>query len=224
MSQLELAKMGESGLGGGDDASQGLVTIVDRNRLLLDLLGDFIVGKRLFDIERRYSWDQKLTIPKSASDRHLLLVDPETPGVDGLRGVERMVYDYPKSKVVIFSNRMRSTDIMVARQSGVWGYISKDMSPMSVCSALLLIASSEKYFQFDLQEVAERDEHAVCAGLSKIEAEALRLVACGKTNAEISGALGVSESTVKMHVRSLMNKTRCRNRTQLAIRYLTQTD
>lgn len=206
-----------------DDSSDshGLISILDFNRLLVDLLEEFVSHRRLFDIKRYHALDDEFSVPEGFHDRHLILVDPETPGVGRMQGVQRLIAEYPNSKVVLFSNRIPAPDVAAARQFGAWGYISKNMSPMSVCSALLLIASNEKYFQYDPAPAVGREAAIAQSGLSAMETEVQRLVAAGRTNREIADATGISEPMVKTHVRSLMAKTRCRNRTQLAIHFLT---
>jgi DNA-binding NarL/FixJ family response regulator len=53
-------------------------------------------------------------------------------------------------------------------------------------------------------------------GLSAREVEVLRLIAVGKSNREIAGRLVISVNTVFQHVRSILNKTGCSNRTEAA--------
>jgi DNA-binding NarL/FixJ family response regulator len=57
----------------------------------------------------------------------------------------------------------------------------------------------------------------VPAGLSSRELEVLRLVAAGKSNQQIAGALVISPSTVLHHVTNILTKTGCSNRTEAAI-------
>ncbi|NLK73208.1 MAG: response regulator transcription factor [Clostridiales bacterium] len=55
--------------------------------------------------------------------------------------------------------------------------------------------------------------------LSRRESEVFRLIVQGLSNLEISGALYVSESTVKYHVGNILKKTGCSNRTTLTMRF-----
>jgi DNA-binding NarL/FixJ family response regulator len=54
------------------------------------------------------------------------------------------------------------------------------------------------------------------AGLSEREAQVLRFVAAGKSNRQIADVLFVSPNTVANHVRSILGKTQCSNRTEAA--------
>lgn len=206
----------------GGSKNYGLLSIVDRDRLLLHLLEAFFARNGLFDVVCHRNWDGTLAAPRAADGRHLILIDPETPNVGGLKGLWSVIERYPQSKVVVFSGRAASSDVAVAREFGAWGFLSKTMSPMALCSALLLIASSEKYFTQADMEVATQKARSASSSMSEINWKVLRLVGAGKTNRDIGGALGLSEPTIKMHVRSLMTKTRCRNRTELAIYYITE--
>jgi len=67
----------------------------------------------------------------------------------------------------------------------------------------------EKFYRFAMQH-----------DLSAREREMLRLLLDGKTNAEIAGALFISENTVKFHIRNLLQKTGCRNRNELVMSYM----
>jgi DNA-binding NarL/FixJ family response regulator len=59
--------------------------------------------------------------------------------------------------------------------------------------------------------------HTGLGGLSSRELEVLRLIAVGKSNREIAARLVISENTVFQHVRSILNKTGCANRTEAAV-------
>ena len=98
-------------------------------------------------------------------------------------------------------------------------------------TALLFVATVLVFFRVyhDLyipeparpQSEQERFEHfAVQHDLSLREREVLRLIFDQKTNAEIAGALNISQNTVKFHVRNLMQKTGCKNRKELFAEYL----
>lgn len=203
-------------------AIHGSLSIVDPDRLLLDLLVTLIGQSGLFAVTPFRRWGATCAAPGATDGTHLILIDPETPGVGGMRGAQKIISDYPGSKVVLFADQIRPRDAMAARQFGAWGFISKAMNPVSVSSALVLIASSEKYFHDDLVDLAKQDTPSVPYTLSGIDEDVFRLVGAGATNKEIGGVLGISEPMVKMRVRSLMLKTRCRNRTELAIHYLTE--
>lgn len=56
-------------------------------------------------------------------------------------------------------------------------------------------------------------------GLSARECEVFRLVEKGHSNSEIAGNLYISESTVKFHIRNILKKTDCKNRTELTLRF-----
>ncbi|MBC7675493.1 MAG: response regulator transcription factor [Rhodoferax sp.] len=145
----------------------------------------------------------------------LVLLDYQMPGMSGLRGLSDMVAKQGDKPVAIISGNMPPTMVELVFKSGASGYLPKTMAANSLIEALRMILAGEKYAPSQLIMSAQsRQLSAALPTLSQRETVVLRHVCRGMTNIEIATALGVHETTVKVHVKSICVKVDARNRTQ----------
>ena len=113
--------------------------------------------------------------------------------------------------------------------SGVRGVLPNQSSPDEIASAVRLVAAGCMLTSSVAEArpagglttwrplVSAPETHTDLEQLTRREADVLRLIARGLSNAEISAELFVSESTVKSHVQHLLNKLDLRNRVHAVI-------
>ncbi|MCX5344341.1 response regulator transcription factor [Streptomyces sp. R-74717] len=156
----------------------------------------------------------------------VVLMDVRMPEIDGIRATERILgtLDDPPRIVVVttFENDSYVYDALVA---GAAGFLLKRAAAEDLVQAVRLVARSDSLlFPSAIRTLAA--EYASrqasfpppwVARLTDREAEVLRLMAAGLTNAEIAGRLRVGASTVKTHVAAVLAKTGVRDRTQAVI-------
>jgi two-component system, NarL family, nitrate/nitrite response regulator NarL len=109
-----------------------------------------------------------------------------------------------------------------AMNAGADGYLMKDVSPEALIQSLELVMMGEKVFPtnlaamlFDLNN-ASSPVNSI-RGLSPREQEILRALVTGSSNKLIAIKLGITEATVKVHLKTLLRKIDVNNRTQAAI-------
>jgi DNA-binding NarL/FixJ family response regulator len=151
---------------------------------------------------------------------------PLMDGIEATRAVLRTVSDPPKILVVTtFEN---DEYVYEALRAGADGFLLKRARPAEIVHAVRLIAEGESLlFPASVRQLAAEygDDgsnpaaRAVLerAALTEREAEVLRLVARGLSNAEIAGQLIVGTETVKSHVSAVLAKLGARDRTQAVI-------
>ncbi len=134
-----------------------------------------------------------------------------------IRLVQDVVQHFQPAKTVLFG---RSTDPMFIQNCldvGVSGLIPKQFSLEALILALKLIYTGQKFVPSDQQMAAVTDEALERSSLSRKEFDVLRKLTEGLSNKDIMRMLGLSESTVKMHVRSICKKLGAANRTQALV-------
>jgi DNA-binding NarL/FixJ family response regulator len=157
-------------------------------------------------------------------DPDVVLMDVRMPGMDGIEATRRM----PKQKVLILTTFGLDEYIIEALRAGASGFLLKDAPVNELVNAVRAVAAGDAQLSPAvtkrlLDQVARRLPAAVehrpdsLAALTDREAEVLRLIAAGMTNAEIGAALLVSEATVKTHVSSVLQKLGLRDRVQAVI-------
>lgn len=153
----------------------------------------------------------------------LVLLDLAMPGMEGLRGLERLRADYPDEPIVMLSAYADSTDVLRAIDLGARGYILKASSEDVLKNALSLVLSGEIYMPAGVfaagrlsslvQGPGQTGKEAL-ANLTERQRQVLSLMAEGLSNKEIAKSLGMLESTAKTHVKVILKKLGAANRTQ----------
>lgn len=149
----------------------------------------------------------------------LVLMDIRMPEMNGLEATRRIKADFPKVVVVILSVSDDVGDFFEAIRSGAQGYLLKDMNPDQWLDYLRSVVGGDTPISRELaRELLEEFRVASAradSSISERELEVLRKVAEGLNNREIGEELHIAESTVKNHLRNILEKLRLRNRAQL---------
>ena len=163
----------------------------------------------------------------AAVSPEVVLMDLRMPRVDGVEATRRIRAEHPETQVVVLTTYADDESIVGALRAGAIGYLTKDAGRDHIRRALEAAASGQALLDMAVQtrlvEVATLPEMGTGSGplpdgLTSREAEVLRLIAAGRSNAEIGRELFVSEATVKTHVNRIFAKTGSRDRPQ-AIAY-----
>jgi two-component system NarL family response regulator len=141
------------------------------------------------------------------------LVDLKLPDRRGADLIARLRVDFPEGVFIVLTTYYGDEDIHSALKAGARGYLLKDTSAADLVEAIRRARSAELPLPAPL---AERLAARPAREISSRELEVLELMVKGKSNKEIGSALGISESTVKAHVASIMNKLDVTDRTMAA--------
>jgi len=126
----------------------------------------------------------------------------------------------PELRIVAKFAQLRPDLVRDAMQAGCWGAFSADDAPETVTRVLESVADGRVSFPFvDLSQLA-RDPFE---RLTRREREVLKALSQGWTNTQISARLGISENTVKYHLKLIYDKLEVSNRASAVARYLART-
>jgi DNA-binding NarL/FixJ family response regulator len=157
----------------------------------------------------------------------LVLLDLAMPGMEGMSGLEQLHEVLPSAAVVIVSAISDSDRIREALERGARGYVLKTINDAALKHALSLVMSGETYVPAELLQ--ERSLRGLVgpggkggaenplANLTDRQRDVLGLLMTGQSNKEIARDLGLLESTVKAHIKVILNKLSVANRTQAAM-------
>jgi two-component system nitrate/nitrite response regulator NarL len=226
--------------------SSWAVVVVEDNLLLREGLIR-IISEGKVRIEAALSSVEELAESSLPRDHPLLLVlGSRDEPANTAKQIRAFKQYYPDARVAVVANSHNTDDIVMAFCSGADGYLAKPISYDNIIKALGLIMSGETLLTSAMlsrlpdwrQERAAADDDlarwpAAHGGveappfsgsnehdmppLSARERFILGRILDGNSNKAIARKIGVSESTVKVHVRSIMRKIRVVNRTQAAI-------
>jgi len=156
------------------------------------------------------------------------LVLPLRPGTEptdqgGVQATRRIREISPHTQVVVLTSFARDELILSAIKAGALSYLLKDADGETVLNAIHAASRGEailhpRIAQRLMAEVtAPTQRRDPAAGLTEREMEVLRLIAQGRSNAEIGAELVITERTVKAHVSNLLGKLHLSDRTQAAV-------
>jgi DNA-binding NarL/FixJ family response regulator len=130
----------------------------------------------------------------------LVLMDLRMPGGDGASATAAIVALGFGTRVMVLTTHDSDSDILRAVEAGASGYLLKDSSRAELLAAIRATARGETVLAPSVAGKLWQQRHRPTVMLSPREAEVLRLVAQGLSNAAIGAALHVSEATVKTHL------------------------
>ncbi|WP_250030744.1 response regulator [Paractinoplanes maris] len=156
----------------------------------------------------------------------VVLMDLRMPVLDGVAATRRLRDEHPAVRVIALTTFDDDADVFAALRAGAVGYLLKDVSSERLVEAVRAAARGESVLQpsvaakvvariAQLPDLPVREPEVP---LSERERAVLRLVARGRSNREIAGALFLAEGTVKNHVTTILGKLGVRDRTQAALR------
>jgi DNA-binding NarL/FixJ family response regulator len=194
------------------------VVIVDDHRLvraglitLLDAVEDIEVVGEAADGEEGVS-------VASSAQADVVLMDLSMPVLDGVAATRQLLAQAPKTRVLAltsFSDRQRVADVIAA---GATGYLLKDCAPDELVAAIRSSAAGHSPFDPRVAgALLPTSTRSPAENLSSRELEVLRLAARGLANKQIARKLGISESTVKVHLGSVFRRIGVTDRTSAAL-------
>lgn len=195
------------------------ILVADDHNLVRDGLKPFLSElDPNADILDAASFDEALSISRTATDLGLILLDLKMPGMNRLSGIEIMRKTHPDTKLVILSGHVEREDVLGAVRAGVNGYIPKTISGAALINALKLVLAGESYIPTSVLIDNGTGDHKVPASplatLSVREREILGYLIEGQTNKEIARRLDLQEITIKIHLRNVYRKIGAINRAQ----------
>jgi DNA-binding NarL/FixJ family response regulator len=189
-------------------------------RLILEADEDFAVVGEAGDGEEALATTQRL-------QPDVVLMDVQMPKLDGLEATRRIAKDPTiRTRVLILTTFERDDYIFEALRAGASGFMLKNASPEDLVRAVRVVAAGEALLAPSITRrviadyAQRRGPNKRAAGLDHLterELEVLRLLATGKSNAELAQELYLGEGTVKTHVSHLLGKLGLRDRVQAVV-------
>jgi len=178
----------------------------------VEIVGEASNGQEAIDL----SWKNKPDV---------VLMDLMMPEMDGLEATKRIAAELPEVKVVILTASDDDSDLFEAIKSGAKGYLVKDLESTAFFSLLdgvgrgepaLTPALARKVLEEFARPRRRASESHDPDALTDRETEVLEHMVQGVTsNRRLAEHLGVSENTVKFHVRNILDKLHLHNRAQV---------
>ncbi|BCS31700.1 DNA-binding response regulator [Luteitalea sp. TBR-22] len=139
------------------------------------------------------------------------LLDLRLPDGSGIDVLSAIVAESPQARIVVLTTFEGDVEIQRAFAAGARGYLLKGMPPSELVDAIRHVHAGRK--RIPPAVAVQLAEHVGDESLTERELEVLQWLAEGNRNKDIAVALSISEETVKVHVKHIMEKLGARDRT-----------
>lgn len=217
-----------------DPAGTVKVLVVDDHPHGREGMRDILAGDPSFEIVGEADSGEAAIAFMNELMPDLILMDIHMPGIGGLETTQRIKLLYPSVMIVMVTVSDDIAHLFEAIKRGAQGYLLKNLAPSAWLEYLRAIAMDEAPVS---KELAYRLLHEFGAApaprarasqpqtgdqmvtpLTKREKDILEQVALGHSNRAVASELGLSEHTVKNHLKNILQKLHLQNRVQL-VRY-----
>jgi DNA-binding NarL/FixJ family response regulator len=140
------------------------------------------------------------------------LMDLRLPDISGIDALAAIRKEFPEARIVMLTTFDGDVEIQRALAAGARGYILKNMSPEELVAVVRQVHAGKK--PIPPAVAARLAEHVTDEALTPREKEVLVHAAAGNRNRDIAESLQISEDTVKIHMKHIMEKLGANDRTE----------
>jgi DNA-binding NarL/FixJ family response regulator len=140
------------------------------------------------------------------------LMDLRLPDMSGVDAMIAIRAEFPEARVVMLTTFEGDVEIQRALEAGARGYLLKSMPPSNLLDVIREVHAGKK--RIPPYIASQLAEHMGDESLTEREIAVLRQVADGNRNRDIAEKLFISEETVKVHIKHIMEKLGASDRTQ----------
>ncbi|WDS36497.1 response regulator transcription factor [Pseudoxanthomonas sp.] len=144
----------------------------------------------------------------------IVLMDLQMPRMGGIEAIARICRFDPSARIVVLTTYKGDVQAVKALEAGACAYLLKSVLRRELIETIREIRFDRLWRKRLPQEIAaDVAAHVLDDALSPREAEVLGLVSGGNSNKAIAALMGISEDTVKAHMKSILRKLNARDRT-----------
>jgi DNA-binding NarL/FixJ family response regulator len=177
---------------------EGLATLI-KNQPDLLLVAEASTGRDALQRFREHTPD-------------VTLMDLRLPDMSGIDAMIAIRSEFPEARFIILTTFAGDVEIQRALEAGARAYVLKSMPPKELVEVIRQVHAGKKRIPPEI--AAHLAEHYSDEALTGREIEVLRQIAGGNRNRDIAGNLFITEETVKVHIKHIMEKLGATDRTQ----------
>jgi DNA-binding NarL/FixJ family response regulator len=142
----------------------------------------------------------------------VVLMDIRMPDMSGIDAMTSILREFAEGRIIMLTTSEGDVEIKRALEAGARGYMLKSMPPKDLIDAIRQVHAGKKRIPSEI--AAHLAEHFSDEAITEREIEVLQHVAGGNRNRDIAEKLFISEETVKVHIKHIMEKLGASDRTQ----------
>lgn len=175
------------------------IALVIKNQQDMTMIAEAANGREAIELYRLHSPD-------------VVLMDLRLPDISGIDAMIAIRAEFPDARIIVLTTFEGDVEIQRALAAGARAYLLKSMPPKEIVEVIRQVAVGKK--RIPTQIATKLAEHMADESLTSREVEVLGHVAGGNRNWEIAKQLFISEETVKVHLKHIMEKLGAKDRTQ----------
>jgi DNA-binding NarL/FixJ family response regulator len=140
------------------------------------------------------------------------LMDLRLPDMSGIDAMLAIRSEFPEARIIILTTFAGDVEIQRALQAGARAYLLKSMPPKELVEVIRQVHAGKKKIPAEI--AANLAEHYSDESLTGREVEVLQQIAGGNRNRDIAAKLFITEETVKVHIKHILDKLGASDRTQ----------
>jgi DNA-binding NarL/FixJ family response regulator len=189
-------------------------------RMLVEAEPDFAVAGEAGDGRQALAQARRL-------DPDVILMDVRMPVIDGIEATAQLAQAGSRAKILMLTTFNLDEYVYHAMKAGASGFLLKDATREQLTGAIRAVCAGETLLapaitRRLIEDFCRGPEPGAPAGraaggLSERECQVVRLIAAGRSNAEIASRLYLSEATIKSHITRILAKLGLRDRVQIAV-------
>lgn len=141
----------------------------------------------------------------------ITLMDLKLPDMSGIQVITALRTEFPNARFIVLTTFPGDVQALQALRAGASGYLLKSTLGEKLIDAIRAVHAGKRLIPPEI--ASEIGQYAADDALTEREIDVLRRVAAGQSNKQIAIALGVSESTIKAHIHSILPKLNASDRT-----------
>lgn len=195
------------------EAAAGMirVLVVDDHPLMREGIAAVIAGQDDMRLIGEASDGAEAVSAYAALHPDVVLMDLRMPGMDGIEAIAAIRAVSPRARIVVLTTYRGDVQVTRALLAGASGYLLKSSLRRELLDTIRDVHAGRRRVPAEI--AAGIAEHLSDESLSPREIEVLRSVAAGNANKRIAAELGISEETVKAHMKNILAKLDARDRT-----------
>ena len=195
-----------------NDIERIRILIVDDHPLFLEGIATVVAHQADMQLVARATTGRQAIEEFGRARPDVTLMDLRLPDMSGIAAIAAIRAEHADARVIMLTTFEGDVEIQRALAAGARAYLLKSAPLDELVGAIRKVHSGRKHLPPDVAE--NLAEHFDGDGLSEREIQVLRRMAEGDRNRDIGEMLSISEETVKVHVRHIMDKLGAKDRTQ----------
>ena len=204
------------------ETSPARLLLVDDHPLLRRAVAELLSLESDLSVVGQASNGQEALDFLAKNDVDLVILDHKMPILTGMETLKEIKARNFNTKTILFTVSDSGEDIHEALKLGVDGYLLKDIEPELIITDIRIILRGELVISPSLAPILAQilrtpSIEDISSNLTSRELQVIQMISEGLSNKMIAHKLSITESTVKVHVKHILNKTGLRTRVEAAV-------